>query len=521
MSIGAQAVPTGVQLLIVAAGGAGGGNGSRFGGGGGAGGLLYYANAACGGKTPNGAAIAISTTTIYSISVGTSSGANSAAFGFTAFGGGYGATAGYDSDPSGGGSGGGGVLQCVGLCYGYNGGNGTAGQGNAGGSSSGFGSSGSGAGGGGASTVGGSVGTNGGVGGNGGAGYTMSITGSAVGYAGGGGGGVQVNGPSPGTATHGGGRGGSHPSVGAYSGTSNTGGGGGGGGVCQTGGSGGSGVVVLVYPSCIPNITYMSGSTLVANCTTAPSIPTPCTVNKAGYKIYKFTAGSGSIGIGYTVIASPSLISGATNSGANITSLAYLATIPANTLLLAHFGIEMNSTTQGNITSVTGGGLTWTKLTSVNFGSSSPGQSAHLWYATNTNAQSAFTVSWTNSTSYDDMVVALSAWSGVKTASPFVGSAITSFSVSSVTPSLTLNSSSQAGTTHVVWAASAESAGTSPNLSFSGSGATQVAYPGTSAKVKYEYGYLGYKQQTLAGSYSYTAAASVPHTAIGVILNPA
>ena len=221
------------------------------------------------------------------------------------------------------------------------------------------------------------------------------------------------------------------------------------------------------------------------------------------------------------VINPPSLVLSATSSGANITSLVYSSTIPANTLLLAHFGIETNSSTQGDITSVTGGGLTWTKLTSVNFGSSSPGQAAHLWYAINTNAQSAFTVSWTNSASYDDMVAALSAWSGVKTASPFVGSAVTSFNVSnSFIPSLTLNSSSQAGTTHVVWAASAESSG-SGNLSFSGSGVTQVAYPGTTAKIKYQYGYLGYKQQTLAGSYSYTAAGSTPHTAIGVILNPA
>jgi hypothetical protein len=111
-----------------------------------------------------------------------------------------------------------------------------------------------------------------------------------VGYAGGGAGGVTVNG-SAGTASQGGTRSGGN-------GTTNTGGGGGGGNADQSGGFGGSGIVVLAYPSNLSNITSMSGSTLVANGTTAPNIPTPCTANRPGYKIYKFTAGSGNIIIG-------------------------------------------------------------------------------------------------------------------------------------------------------------------------------------------------------------------------------
>jgi hypothetical protein len=57
-------------------------------------------------------------------------------------------------------------------------------------------------------------------------------------------------------------------------------------------------VVVFVYDARLPNITSMSGSSLVANGTTAPNLPTPCTSARPGYKIYRFTQGSGNIRVG-------------------------------------------------------------------------------------------------------------------------------------------------------------------------------------------------------------------------------
>jgi len=112
-----------VQYLIIAGGG---GGGSSYGGGGGGGGLIQ-------GSMP------IVTNTNYSITVGlggfgsvypnpSSNGGNTLAFGFTAYGGGYGGDPSYSGHNIGGsgGSGGGGGSNA-------SGGSGTSGQGNAGG----------------------------------------------------------------------------------------------------------------------------------------------------------------------------------------------------------------------------------------------------------------------------------------------------------------------------------------------------------------------------------------------------
>jgi hypothetical protein len=44
----------------------------------------------------------------------------------------------------------------------------------------------------------------------------------------------------------------------------------------------------------LPSITAMTSS-LVCNGTTGPSVPTPDTASRSGYKIYKFTSGTGTV----------------------------------------------------------------------------------------------------------------------------------------------------------------------------------------------------------------------------------
>jgi hypothetical protein len=44
----------------------------------------------------------------------------------------------------------------------------------------------------------------------------------------------------------------------------------------------------------LPSITAMTSS-LVCNGTTGPSVPTPDTSSRAGYKIYTFTSGTGTV----------------------------------------------------------------------------------------------------------------------------------------------------------------------------------------------------------------------------------
>ena len=124
----------------------------------------------------------------------------------------------------------------------------------------------------------------GGAGGNasgstGGSGVSSTITGSTV-YYGGGGGGVVFNG----TGAGGTGGGGDGTLSAAGDGTANTGGGGGG---CHSGapGDGGSGIVILAYEDTYPAITSVSGVTYSVSVDSS----------RSGYRVYSFTAGSGSI----------------------------------------------------------------------------------------------------------------------------------------------------------------------------------------------------------------------------------
>jgi hypothetical protein len=127
------------------------------------------------------------------------------------------------------------------------------------------------------------------------AGVSNSITGTATMYAGGGGAGaVNWPGTQPGAGVDGGGSGGYYGvNRAGVAGTANTGGGGGGGGIEDQGdgqyatgggGAGGSGVVVIAYPSSVGAATIGSGLTY--------NEPT-----RTGYRVYRFTAGSGTITI--------------------------------------------------------------------------------------------------------------------------------------------------------------------------------------------------------------------------------
>lgn len=275
------------QYLIVAGGGAGG---TDQGGGGGAGGLLsgttsitrkipYTVVVGSGGVANSGAGRG-------------GSGGDSTAFSLTAFGGAGGGGLG-NSTGGNGGSGGGGAGRWSSGSEGA-GGTGTVGQGNNGARGSNPSSSSAGGGGGGAGGAGSQaqdlvVGNAG----DGGAGIQSSITGTASFYAGGGGGGVYGNGsmsvlPGNGGSGVGGkglGPGGSTPSnYTIHNGVANTGSGGGGGlgssGV--PGGAGGSGVVIIAYPDTFPAATVTG---------------TYDTPTRSGYRVYRFTAGTGTITI--------------------------------------------------------------------------------------------------------------------------------------------------------------------------------------------------------------------------------
>ena len=276
------------ETLVVAGGGAGGTN---AGAGGGAGGLYY-----------NGS-LSFKRSTVYTLVIGnggaggqspSQNGFNSTISGsgfttITALGGG----AGVDSGGAGasGGSGGGGAVSSSGGAA-TQPSSSSGGFGFAGGSGNGSdGYSRAGAGGGGAGSVGQNTPSNS-QGGAGGSGLTYSITGASVGYAGGGGGSPHLG--SPGAGTFGGGTGGigsvsSSGPVGSGStvgnpGTANTGGGGGaGGGGGLAGGAGGSGIIVIAYPNTLPAITSISGG-LTYNQPT-----------RSGYRVYRFTAGTGTI----------------------------------------------------------------------------------------------------------------------------------------------------------------------------------------------------------------------------------
>ena len=92
---------------------------------------------------------------------------------------------------------------------------------------------------------------------------------------------------SGGTSGTGGTGGGGNGSSSGAGGDGGNGFGGGGGGGVQTsgGGNGGTGVIIIAYPNTFANLTSIgAGLTYTLDTTTRP-----------GYKVYKFTAGTGTI----------------------------------------------------------------------------------------------------------------------------------------------------------------------------------------------------------------------------------
>jgi hypothetical protein len=258
-----------VEVLVVAGGG-GGGHGDVDGtqsSGGGAGGLVYNTDKNVSSWIGVAKTLTVGTGGPAGFSNTQSDGTNSILGDITALkggaGGGGGATVGQGGSGtygSGGGQGGSGGSASA------NNAQGTSGQGNQGG----FGTGGPGDAAGGGGGAGGSGGNaSGSTAGTGGIGRTISITGAAVGYAGGGG--------NNGDLGFGGGFNGSSAN---RQGKPNTGGGGKG-----STGAGGSGVVVIAYPITVNAITTISaGLTYTVDTTT-----------RAGYRVYRFTAGTGTI----------------------------------------------------------------------------------------------------------------------------------------------------------------------------------------------------------------------------------
>lgn len=290
-----------IEFLIV---GGGGGGGSQVGGGGGAGGMVTGTRSIT-RLTPQTITVGAGGVGCYpftdnNVRVG-SAGSSSIAHGITAFGGGGGGGHGsglernapFSGQPTqngrNGGSGGGAGANDSGANYGSAtqvSGSGYTGYGNRGGTATQGGWSGGG--GGGAGGVGGNS-PGGTTGGTGGPGLTSSITGTSSHYAAGGGGCWQG---SSGSTTRASGIGGigvgdtstyAADSV-AKAGVPGTGSGGGGSRDNISGsGDGGSGVVVVAYPDTYPAI---------QNIDPALTYDTP---TRAGYRVYRFTAGSGSV----------------------------------------------------------------------------------------------------------------------------------------------------------------------------------------------------------------------------------
>jgi hypothetical protein len=307
--------PSSVEYLVVGGGGSGGGatNGHYCSGGGGAGGLLTttgYITAAAtnytvtvgGGAAAVGPGSSQGNTgqdSLFGTGATTTSAATSGTI--TAKGGGGGGassvgTAGASGTT--GGSAGGSSANASATA-------GTSGQGNSGGTGSISPTQFGGGGGGGSGGAGGAgSGSGGGTGGNG-TSYASgsSITGLSASYGGGGGGGGYTTG-GEGTATNGGGNGGAISSGSA--GSANTGGGGGGTGASalqppQSSGAGGSGVVIIAYPDTFPNLSSIgaglttqswNGSAWINN---ASGSTTPNTTIRSGYKVYRFSQGTGNI----------------------------------------------------------------------------------------------------------------------------------------------------------------------------------------------------------------------------------
>jgi hypothetical protein len=266
ITVNAIIAPTTLELLIVAGGGGGGQSnsvGSRGAGGGGAGGYRYYSSIAA----PSGAF----TLTVGNGGSNSTQGENSVFGSVTATGGGRGGNSdGAGANSGGAGGSGGGAGQHPGT---RNGGTGNAGS---------------------YSPAEGYAGT--------------AITTDADPYsgaAGGGAGGTATYSNPPTSPSNGvsnsitgtsltysvGGKGGSGPYVSPTPGLANTGSGGEGGSgkpapyANQPGASGGSGVVVVVYPNTYANIATIPGTLTY----------TLDTTTRAGYKIYKFTAGTGTV----------------------------------------------------------------------------------------------------------------------------------------------------------------------------------------------------------------------------------
>lgn len=252
------------DYLVVAGGG--GGNGDNPGGGGGAGGLRSTVGATGGGGSLE-SAVALTSGTAYTITVGAggvsggigvqTNGGNSSIAGsglttITSTGGGRGGAVSATSSERNGGNGGSGGGAASYSAYGNGtGGTGTANQGYAGGDASASGGAFVAAGGGGAGAVGQSA-SGADILANGGNGVSIpeiaNITGTGIAtyYAGGGGGGRYPSTTSAGTGGLGGGGNGG-TSVTASAGKVNTGGGGGGGYYSTGAANGGSGIVIVRY----------------------------------------------------------------------------------------------------------------------------------------------------------------------------------------------------------------------------------------------------------------------------------
>jgi hypothetical protein len=249
-----------MEYLILAGGGGGSG------GGGGAGGILTGTTIFSGSYTVTiGAGGSLATQTTGNATAGS----NSLITGLTAIGGGYGA--GTTNVGGSGGSGGGASIGTTATAQVVAGGTATSGQGNVGGTSTNTGvyTGWLGAGGGGASAVGQNVADydTGALGGGlGGAGLLSSITGSPVTYATGGKGYLSTGVSADAAANSGGGGGGSRTFQAA-----------------SQGWNGGSGIVVIAYPDTYPAISSIGGGLTYDQ----PS--------RSGYRVYRFTAGTGTI----------------------------------------------------------------------------------------------------------------------------------------------------------------------------------------------------------------------------------
>jgi hypothetical protein len=271
-----------IEALIVGGGASGagsGGGGSGPRGGGGAGGLVYttiqkilgsqfLVEVGSGGATTTAAEITGNDGSISRLDT------------LVALGGGGGATNNGQAGRNGGSGGGG--------CYGTAGGTGlqpsssSGGFGNNGGTARVSDNTGAG-GGGGAGSIGGTP-TTADAGGNGGDGRQYSITGTSLFYAAGGGGGGYPTSSNIGIGGSGIGGNGGGGSLDATAGATNTGSGGGGRGSAAAGGAaGGSGVVIIAYPNTKPALSNIPG-------TLTYDQPT-----RSGYRVYRFTAGTGTV----------------------------------------------------------------------------------------------------------------------------------------------------------------------------------------------------------------------------------